>query len=243
MAIIKKYDNGSETSFFTGRVLEVTTHTETRNWSDTLDYSDWRSTACTFALVWLGPVGVPGRDVLQVRGRTTRDVEPSSWDEARDLEFFEQFVWVDCTNLFSDRYGYALSAVVDAAFVDAAKEPLMWTNYIAWKAWREALEEKKASDAAAAAKAASEAAEKAAKKRAAAKEKAEEKDRVSEAAALKLLEAVPPKGTTVTVGAFTGKVTWTGTKKYRGMWNARVGVKNAYGEMIWVDASDVANKS
>ncbi|MBM3301367.1 MAG: hypothetical protein FJY85_15615, partial [Deltaproteobacteria bacterium] len=44
---------------FPNRVVRVQRMTEERNWSDTLDYSDWRSTNVVYALVWLGTHGVP----------------------------------------------------------------------------------------------------------------------------------------------------------------------------------------
>jgi len=62
----------------------------------------------------------------------------------------------------------------------------------------------------------------------------------SQPAAEALLAKVPPKGTTVTVDGVTGKVAWMGTKVYRGRWSARVGVKDAVGQMHWVDAAKVA---
>jgi membrane protein involved in colicin uptake len=91
----------------------------------------------------------------------------------------------------------------------------------------EAEEKRAAAEAQRAAAAAVEAA-KAAKKAA--------KDAALRVEAEKLLARIPPKGTTVTVDGFTGKVFWTGASKYYGKWTARAGVKNAKGTVQWVSA-------
>ena len=238
MAIVKtnraQYGtNDPETTerLFLGRVVRIEQVTETRNWSDTLDYTDMRSTSCTWALVYLGTHGVPPRDYF---GRSIAQCSPSSWDEPRDLEVREQFGWVDCTNLFSDRNGFRLEAAVDTL-----ADQLLWGGpemldaLTLWDAHQaqlavEAEEKRVAAETARKAAVALEAA-KAAKKSA--------KDYVARIEAEKLLARIPPKGTTVTVDGFTGKVFWTGASKYRGKWTARAGVKNAKGTVQWVDAA------
>jgi len=248
MAILKtpngwNLHQSTSSTNFVGRVLKVETVTESRNWSDTLDYTDIRTTQCTWALVWLGTNFVPPRNNNSTRpstyymdGEALPDYAAS---DVRDLEFFEQFAWVDCTNLHSDRCGFSLSPEADASATGG--DPLMWANFIAWEAFHKAAAAKRiaANEAAAAARA--EEARKEAEKREARAAKAAAKDAVGEAAAKQLLAAVPPKGTAVTVDGFTGKITWTGAKKFRGKWQARVGIKNARGEMAWVDAAKVCN--
>ena len=93
-----------------GRVVRVEKTTETRNWSDTMDYSDYRFAECTWALVYLGTHGVPPRNW---HNRVITHHSPASWETPRDLTVGERFAWVDCTNLFSDRNGYFLEATED----------------------------------------------------------------------------------------------------------------------------------
>jgi hypothetical protein len=236
MAIVKtnraQYGNNPETTerLFVGRVVRIEQVTETRNWSDTLDYTDMRSTACTWALVYLGTHGVAPRDYF---GRSIAQCSPASWDEPRDLEVGEQFAWVDCTNLFADRNGFRLEATVDTL-----GDQLLWGGPEMLDALRlhDAFEAKRAAEAAeeasrrAAARQAETliAAEKAAKKAA--------KDDAARLEAEKLIARIPPKGTTVTVDGFTGKVFWTGTTKYRGKWSSRAGIKDSKGTVQWVPA-------
>ena len=160
---------------------------------------------------------------------------PASWDKPRDLEFHEQFAWVDCTNMFVDRCGYSLQAKVDGEYVMFG-EALMWANLIAWEAHHKVVREenlRKAEEVrqeVEAQKAQEEV------KKAVRKAKQEAKDVVLKAAAEGLLARIPAKGTEVTVDGFTGKVFWTGATKYRGSWSARAGVKNGKGEVVWVPA-------
>ena len=238
MAITKtnfKVNSGafeSVDTLFADRVVRIEQVSEVRNWSDTLDYTDMRQVLATYALVWLGTHGVPPRTW---HGRPMADATPSRWDEPRDLEFHEQFAWVDCTNMFVDRNGYALKAEVDGDH-GMFGEPLMWANLIAWEAHHKAVREenlRKAEEfrqAVEAQKAADEA------KKEARRAKQAAKDAVLKAAAEGMLARIPAKGTTVTVDGFTGQVFWTGATKYRGAWSARAGVKNGKGEVVWVPA-------
>jgi hypothetical protein len=54
------------------------------------------------------------------------------------------------------------------------------------------------------------------------------------------LARIPAQGTMVTVDGFTGVLFWKGVKSYYGKWNARAGVKNAKGEVVWVGAEKFA---
>jgi len=220
--------------FFPHRVVQVLRMTEERNWSDTLDYSDWRTTNVVYALVWLGTRGVPPVKV-NGSGRIRTDLEPFQWDadKARDLEPHEQFGWIDCTNMFADRNGYALYPTEDAFEMQMLHGgPEMFDALVAFDAHvaRMAEEARIRGEAL-------EAARKAEEAKLAAKLAAKEaKDEALRKAAEALLARIPAKGTMVTVEGFTGQVFWTGCSKYRGKWNARAGVKNAKGDVAWIAA-------
>lgn len=244
MPITKKsYSYGSTPAttevHFQHRVLRIEKTTEIRNWSDTLDYSDHRSTDCTWALVWLGTRGVPARDAHYAGGRTVAYFDVTKWeaDAIRDLEVHEQFAWIDCTNLFSDRNGYALFPEVDPFDMQLLHGgPEMLEGLAVWEAYHTARREAQAEQARKIAeeREAREAAEKA--KRDARQAKRDAKLQAAKSDAEKLLARIPAKGTTVTVDGFTGKVFWVGVSKYYGKWNARAGVKNAKGDVQWIDA-------
>jgi hypothetical protein len=244
MPIIKKsyaYGPGPSTSevYFQHRVLRIEKTTETRNWSDTLDYSDHRSTECTWALVWLGTRGVPARDAHYAGGRTVAYFDALKWDadKIRDLEVHEQFAWVDCTNLFVDRNGYSLVPSVDPFDMQLLHGgPEMIEGLAVWEAYHTArIARAEAERMAKVAEAAAQvAAEKA--KRDARQAKRDAKLQAEKAVAEGQLARIPAKGTTVTVDGFTGKVFWIGVSKYRGKWNARAGVKDPKGNVQWVPA-------
>jgi len=162
-------------------------------------------------------------------------VEACSWDadKARDLEPHEQFGWIDCTNLHADRNGYALYPTEDAFDMQMLHcGPEMFDAQSAFDAHvaRMAEEARIRGEALEAARKAEEA-----KIAAKAAVKAQKEEALRQAAE-KLLARIPAKGTTVTVDGFTGQVFWTGCSKYRGKWNARAGVKNSAGEVVWVPA-------
>jgi hypothetical protein len=222
---------------YAGRVLKVEDVTESRNFSDTFDYTDFRTTTCTYALVWMGTRGIPteyrgGRDVVWY---LENDVPEYRKGDVRDLEFHEQFAWVDCTNIFSDRNNYSLSPAADA-IVPTQETALMWANYIAWQAHQKALEEAAQAKALADAEAARKEAAERAKIAAAKVAKKAAKDASAKAIAEGMLARIPAKGTEVTVDGFTGKVFWTGATKYYGKWSARAGVKDSKGNVQWVPA-------
>ena len=243
------YTTGASTveTLFADRVLRIETTTETRNWSDTMDYTDFRSTRCVYALVWLGTHGLPPRrqgglqpSRIDFSGRVHADLEVSSWnaDKVRDLEFHEQFGWVDCTNIFSDRNGYSLEAAVDGDYASFG-DPLMWANLIAWEGYhaaRRAEELKKLAEAAAAQDAIRQAEE---AKRVACQTKKDAKEAAGKAEAEAKLAKVPPKGSLATVKGFTGQVFWTGVTRYRGRWDARFGLKDMAGFVAWFAAGDL----
>jgi len=101
---------------FEGRVVKVRTYTASRNHSDTLDYSDFRSTTVTEALVWVG-----------------REVEALDWvrdvKHTQPVEPKDRFKWVDCTNLFVWRGSPARTPKVD---VLALAIPELFEDLEAW---------------------------------------------------------------------------------------------------------------
>lgn len=219
---------------FEGRVLKVVTVVETRNWSDTLDWSDYRSTLCTYALVWLGTHAVAA---FAVHSRPCVNVEPAPWDVPRELGFHEQFAWVDCTNIFADLYGYTLSVTADAEV-----PPLAQANLIAWEAFM-------AAEAAAARKALEEAAAKAAAKEAAAAAKAAARalkkgaalEATKVAADADLARLLPLKGKAVTLkSGVKGTLFWLGVKAYRNAYSCRIGVRDTAANVTWAAAADLA---
>jgi hypothetical protein len=218
MAIIKSTEGGGYRYHdYAGRVIEIRRYKAHRNMSDTLDYTDWRTVDCCDALVWLGVEGHPG------------DYE---WNPSRPLEFHEQFMWVDCSNHFSDRCGYSVHPEVDVH--PGSGEPIMWANLIAWRGHQEGLRRelvarKEAQHAEQRAKFNAELAERAAREQKVAEARAE--------AEQLLLTYAPAKGTSVTVDGVTGQVFWTGVKYYRSKWRSTVGVKDKYGTASWIDIS------
>jgi len=216
---------------FTGRVVRTEVVTETRNWSDTMDYTDYRSTKCIYALVYLGRHGVAP---YNRGGRNITGTSPIPGAPTRDLTVGERFAWVDCTNLFSYRGVPVLTAEVDAFDMQLLwGGPEMLEDLASWDDHQIVLQKAAAEEREAAAKAA-EAQRQAAVAKA---EAAAAKEAQLRASAEALLARIPAKGTTVTVDGFTGKVFWMGVSKYRGAYNARAGVKDSKGEVAWIDAA------
>jgi len=217
-------------TLFVGRVVRTEVVTETRNWSDTMDCTDYRSAKCTYALVYLGRHGIAPSKT----GRPTTGTSPIPGTPTRDLAVAERFAWVDCTNLFSWRGCPTLEPQVDTF-----DQQLLWggpemlEDLAAWDAHMETLKARAAEERAAAAEAAE--AQRVALVAKAAKKAAKEAQLKASAEAL--LSRIPVKGTTVTVDGFTGKVFWVGVSKYRGAYNARAGVKDSKGEVAWIDAA------
>jgi hypothetical protein len=222
-------------TLYHGRVIRIETTTETRNWSDTLDYTDMRSTTCTYALVYLGHEGKKPRH-HHVGSRAY--VTDAPWVEVEALDIGDRFAWVDCTNLFVHRNGFSLAPVVDTfgdIILHCGTE--VYDELAAWEAHHKAvLEAKVAEDKRQAAiRQAALSAENAKRAERNAKKQAKEDALKSEAE--KLLARIPAKGTEVTVDGFTGKVFWVGVSKYYGKFNARAGVKDTKGNVQWIDAA------
>ena len=240
MAITKQNNdfqgrNTTTETLYTGRVIRVEHTTESRNWSDTLDYSDHRSTACTYALVYLGAEGKKPRHHWCGNRFYVND---TPWTEVETLSIGDRFAWVDCTNLFSDRNGFSLTPVADTMGDLLLHSGVnVYDELAAWEAFHKARVEAEVAESQrqAAIRQAAEEAEKA--KRAARHAKKQAKEDALKAEAEKLLVRIPAKGSTVTVDGFTGKVFWTGVSKYYGKFNARAGVKDSSGNVQWIDAA------
>ena len=221
MAIIKSSESGGYRQHdYAGRVIEVVRFQERRNMSDTLDYTDWRIVDCVRALVWLGVEGHPGN---------------YEWNPSRPLEFHEQFMWVDCSNHFSDRCGYTLHPEADAWTSESRGDPLMWANLLAWRGHQEALRkekiaQKEAADAERRERFNAQWAADAARKQAM-------EERKAEAESLLRIWS-PSKGTVVSLPHMTGTVFWMGVKMFRGAWRSTVGVKDGQGNAHWIDIKE-----
>lgn len=223
-------------TLFADRVVRVDTRPEYRNVSPTMDVSDWQTIQASWALVWLGTRGVPPR--MGRGGVPTTDlrVSPYDADKVRDLDFHEQFAWVDCSNVFADLHAYHLTATMDGPH-GLFGEPLMWANLVAWEGYHAARAKKEAEEARKVTeeREAREAAEVA--KKAAAQAKRDAKAAVAKTEAEKLLARIPAKGTSVTIDGFAGVIFWRGVTKYYGKFQPRAGVKNEKGEVAWIDAA------
>ena len=126
---------------FSGRVIEVRKFMATRNMSDTLDYTDRQYVECTEALVWLGTHGhKPHSRCNDETGAPEYHI--STYGDVGDLDFTQQFAWVNCSNHFVWRGEPRCTPEVDADIRDLNTDPMMWVNYIAWKSHQKAnLEE------------------------------------------------------------------------------------------------------
>jgi hypothetical protein len=103
-------------TLYVGRVVRVVEVVRNRNHSDTLDYSDWRSTKCTEALVYVGRVW---------KGRWGFETE-------KPCPVQNRFQTEDCTNLFTWRGAPSRTAVADeeSTWTDEMRE-----DYRAWQEW------------------------------------------------------------------------------------------------------------
>jgi len=187
-------DCGAETLTHVGCVVDVVETVERRNHSWTMDYSDIRQTNCTYAIVWTGDCDVP------------------PW---------EQFKRIDCTSMNGDLV--TVHRYPEKTAHREAINPVMWTNYITFKAVKEAeiAAEREAENKAAEVAAAYRDAKEAKKAASAAKAKA-----IAEVE----LAQLPEKGTELRNGMV---VFWKGTTVYRKKTHARIGAKPKGGEAVW----------
>lgn len=102
MPIIKSLsDNGPQVVLFVGRVVRIEMGTETRNCSDTLDFTDFQSVDVTYALVYIDETLVPLSSAEREYTKYARH------------EHGDKFVRVDCTNMFVWRGSPSMTPVVD----------------------------------------------------------------------------------------------------------------------------------
>lgn len=211
----------TETSVeYAGRVLKTRSYTARRNMSDTLDYSDYQDVTVHEALVWLGE--------SYTDKWTGKLIRPT---------VAEQFKWIDVSNHFSWRDGVRVTALVDAVTPVDPTWGTMWTNYYEWETIQRANEEARKAEQARVDELRKQA-EAAANAKVAAKLA---KDREAHAACEAILANKKfARGATVSLkSGVSGKVVWSGAKKFRNKWNARVGVKDSSGNVHWVNAADV----
>lgn len=138
MAITTTYGPPPSTSVshFEGRVVSVDRVQERRNWSDTLDYSDWRLTDCTVATVYLGSRGAADAydrydAATMPPERYEAMVADKRWSPIVDLPAHERFMKVDATNIFAWRTGAVVTATVDA---DDDANPTLNADYAEYMA-------------------------------------------------------------------------------------------------------------
>ena len=228
------YSNGSyvagheATTTFEGRVIKVNKFSARRNMSDTMDYTDFQSVECVEALVWLGTHGQPPMLSGKPWVRGSYDTTP-----ARELEYWEQFAWVECSNHFVWRGCDRHDAEVDAE-INTSGDPLMWVNYIAYEGWQKANAEASVREE----QVRFEAARAETQRRASVKAARTAKDLSKRDEVAKQLITAPKNGDRVTVGAVTGKIFWTGVTKFYGKWSARAGVKDATGTAHWCEITE-----
>jgi hypothetical protein len=211
---------------YTGRVLRIEKREENRNHSETLDFSDWRYTTCTYATVWLGEHGIPG-------GRYRLG-------EARDLDIHEQIAVIDCTNLF----GWMDSSTVTAE-VDTDIDPRAKVALLTWESFEAARKEAARVAALAELHRIAEETKKAAAAKAAKEAQKQAKlTATAVTAEVELTKVQHLKGKVVTLkSGFQGTLFWCGIKAYRGVNSARIGVRNAKAEVEWAAATDVVQTS
>lgn len=109
-----------------GRVAEVNQVMRRKNHSDTLDYSDWRETLATEALVYYGRTAVPS-----YQGAKEGFIGGNYVPVGSTVPVIHRFYIEDCTNLFVWRGERPRTPIADS--------PETWSremveDYIAWKA-------------------------------------------------------------------------------------------------------------
>lgn len=141
MPIISKDSNGNVTREHEGRVLKIRTYVDTRNHSDTLDYSDFRSTNVTEALVYIG------RTIEAEREGETRAYLPGVGycDVGAEIPVERRFAWVDCTNLFVWRGSPERTPRLDEL---ALLDGQLIQDFEVWTAHNEAVTAKRDAEAA-----------------------------------------------------------------------------------------------
>lgn len=131
MALQSTNTRTSEVStLYAGRVVEIRKYVDRRNHSDTLDYSDFRDTNVTEALVYVGRSGSKWsyRRLSALEDGAVMDES----DHVAELPIQDRFAWVDCTNLFVWRGSDHREATVDAEAFNNAE---LVEDFAAWQAY------------------------------------------------------------------------------------------------------------
>lgn len=213
---------GTSTTHFANRVVAVREYEATRNWSDTMDYTDYRLTACVDAVVYLGRRGVDGGSFYRLDMLNGNASDYVRAMPVVDLPIRERFAVVDCTNLFVWRGSEEAAPSVDV-------EALATDTEMAedWAAYQDAME----ADAVAAKEAAA--------KREAARieeERRREEDRVVVGKPMLVARGRKVKvGTAGTVAYMReGRYGWSALLKPDGAWRDRAV------DGVWVDARNLS---
>lgn len=206
-------------------VVKIHKYVASRNHSDTADYSDYQSTDCVEALVWVGSEWAPPKN-----NKFSHRIWSFEQSNVRTLEPHEQFGYIDCTKIHVYPGSEILVPEVDDPLDTRAADAL--PHYMAYQAKlaAEAAAKKAVEDALRMATEEA-AAQKAAKKAAV--------DKAGEMLAYEELRKIPMKGTEVTVGNFKGVLFWSGVRKYRGEWNASFGLRDVHKNTMFFKSTDL----
>lgn len=241
MPIICEFLGGDGTGFgeapvteFVGAVVEVRVFHETRNLSDTMDYSDWQLTLCRTALAWCPEC---------YAGTHTADCARCGAIQYYQAPHRFGFRTIDVSNHFSWRNGRRLDATVDADLASGTGAPGLW---VAWDQYQQLLEAERA-QAAARNMELQELRRVAEEQERAKAARREQRLRASKDAAHELASRCPV-GSVVTHNGKRMYVHWAGAPKYRGKFVARVGLSEhparpgitvRSNALVWVDAAAV----
>ena len=99
---------GEVTKRHMGCVVAIRKYTATRNCSDTMDYTDFRTIEVTEALVYFGR-----RVPADLKGTMWIGPSMHEYRAGEDIPPEKRLGWVDCTNTFSWRNGVVERPVVD----------------------------------------------------------------------------------------------------------------------------------
>jgi hypothetical protein len=96
-----------------GEVVDIRKFRAMRNWADTLDYTDYRSTDVVEALVYVGRRASSDRFAQQKQEVKTLGLPKHYYAAGEELLPIDRFEWLDCTSLFVDRGVPAMHPAVD----------------------------------------------------------------------------------------------------------------------------------
>lgn len=226
--------SNTQRELFKNAVLKLHTQSESRNCSDTLDYSDFQTVTARYALVWLPALDASMKYYLRNDGPSLNGVKQivavlvnadysfgdANGASASKLPAEQQFAWIDCSNHMAWRYGVTRAPEMDAFAAVTHFTAQMLEAYFVY----DENQKKLAIDAEKAVMAAKSREDERLKK-AAAEEQAEQA--LKHSLEIKLASGGFKKGVSVKTSKGSGKIAWTGITKYRGKWDARIGVRIA----------------